>query len=189
MSFGKPTAAITGAHIDGIDQNLRATGLGARPMDAAGRTSAVSDPPGTGRNAADGKGNNPLSRVTAQKLRPQELAMDAVGIIGVDSARRGRFVFDAAEAAGYLTSSALYQMFGYQLVEELTKGTIGDAQVEYSLGKVAWNAAMLGVTGRIFGTRTTIPEAFLTSLGAETISYGVGEVAFGGGAYVGPLSP
>jgi hypothetical protein len=104
--------------------------------------------------------------------------MDAVGIIGVDSARRGRFAFDAAEAGAYLTSSALYQMFGYQLLGDALSGVTGDSQVEYALGKVGWNSLMLGLTGRIFGTRTTIPEAFLTSLGAETISYAAGDLAF-----------
>lgn len=188
MSFGKPTPAITGAHIGGVDQNMRATGLGAIPMDAAGRTSAVSDPPGTGRNAPDGKGNNPFSGITAAKLRPQELAMDAIGVIGVDSARRGRFAFDAAEAGSYVMSSALYQMFGYQVLGDALTGVTGDSQVEYALGKVAWNSLALGLTGRIFGTRTTIPEAFLTSLGAETISYGVGDLAFGGGPFVGPFT-
>ena len=186
MSIAQTTAAVTGQGFEGQDMNARALRTRAEDKTAGGRTEAlVSDPPFVGRNNFDA-GSNPLN-IKAQKLRPQELAMDAVGVIGVDSARRGRFEFDAAGAGSYVMSSALYQMFGAQLLQQPMTGITGDPELEYAMGKILFNTVSLGLVGRIFGRGSTIPQSFMTSLGAETISYAVGDLAFGGGPYVGPF--
>lgn len=185
MSFSDSTPATTGLYVGGQDMNTRIGDTTVKPLQAEGRTSAISDPPGVGQNSPDGGSAGRIKFMKAP-LRPQELAMDAVGVVAVDAIRRNGLKFDVKETAAYLLSSSAYQMFAYPLLQEALTGVIGDSELEYALGKVGYNALMAPIAARVFGVKTTIPEALMTAIGAQAISYGVGSVAFGGGPYVGP---
>jgi len=117
--------------------------------------------------------------------------MDGVGIAVMESIRAQEPVADVRLIASYLVSSGLYQAFGLKITTPLFKDvkTAQDQQILYAGLKIIWNSLALGFTSRLFGGRINLVNSALAAAGAETISYGLGEMFWSGGDYVGPAYP
>ena len=108
--------------------------------------------------------NNPFN-LSYDNIDINSLATNGVSVVIQDSVRSGAFLLEPKVIAAYVSSTALYQMYGRRYLSGYFYNM--DVETADDVGQTVFNTFGLTVTAAIFGGRISLTNSLLTCVGAK----------------------